>query len=146
MHHHIKLSDIMTTDLITVHPHDLFTVVDRIFKTHDFHHLPVVKDGQLVGIISKSDYRSLFEPLCFFREELYAFKNKRFFSSLLAENVMTKNVARLHPDDPASMAADLFRENLFHAIPIDDEQEYLIGMVTTFDLINRVYQQPSMVS
>ena len=53
MFSNIKLSQIMSTDLVTVKPNDTLEKVDQIFKQNEFHHIPVVDDNQeLLGIIS----------------------------------------------------------------------------------------------
>jgi len=54
--------------------------------------------------------------------------------SISVEEVMTKKVATLSPDDPLSVAVGIFRENLFHALPVVDEGT-LVGLLTTHDLI-----------
>lgn len=139
----VQLSQIMSTDLITVGPQATLDKVDEIFNTYDFHHIPVVDEAQhLLGIISKSDYFVLCDSMTLFQKEQQREQNKRFFRSLLAEDVMKKQVAKLRPDDVLTVAAGLFRENLFHAIPIVDHQQKLVGMVTTFDMINYAYSPP----
>lgn len=133
----------MSTDLITIKPDDLLSTVDDIFTQNNFHHIPVVDDDQqLAGIISKSDYLTLCDSMTLFRKENREALNQRLFRSLLASDVMQKKVAKLRPDDVLPVAAGLFRENLFHAIPIVDEHEKLVGIVTTFDMINYAYSQP----
>jgi len=58
----------MTKELITVQPDELMTVVDRIFKTHKIHHIPVIEaDGTVIGMISKSDYLRTLHSLSLFK-------------------------------------------------------------------------------
>jgi len=47
---------------------------------------------------------------------------------------MTKHVATLEPEDKVGSAAELFLENLFHAVPIVKDG-VLQGIVTSFDVI-----------
>jgi len=50
-----KVKDVMTKKIITIEPDaDLFEAASLLEK-HDITRLPVVEDGKLVGIISKSD-------------------------------------------------------------------------------------------
>jgi acetoin utilization protein AcuB len=49
---------------------------------------------------------------------------------------MTKGLAVLESNDRIGVAIEIFKENLFHAIPIVDDEE-LKGIVTTFDLIDK---------
>lgn len=59
--------------------------------------------------------------------------------SLLVREVMVKQVAKLRPEDKIELAADIFRENLFHAMPVVDNDGKLKGIVTTFDLLNYAF-------
>ncbi|MEZ4980721.1 MAG: CBS domain-containing protein [Saprospiraceae bacterium] len=51
---------------------------------------------------------------------------------------MTK-IVNLRPEDPASFAARIFGENLFHALPIVESGK-LVGIVTTFDLLKMAFR------
>jgi len=53
---------------------------------------------------------------------------------------MTKQLAKLKPNDTISIALGYFRENRFHAIPIVDENKKLVGIVSTLDMINYAYK------
>lgn len=136
-----KITELMSTDLQTVDGDTTLDVVEQIFRKHKFHHLPVInEDKKVMGIISKSDLLMLYDSMTIFQKARTEERNKRFFQSLLAEEIMTKHVATLHEDDPITKAADYFRENLFHAIPVVNDREQLVGIVTTFDMINFAYQ------
>ena len=50
------VSDIMTKTVITVSPNDSLLNVEHIFTQNNIHHIPVVDEGKLVGIVSKEDY------------------------------------------------------------------------------------------
>ena len=129
------LSDIMTTDLITVAPWYTILEVDQVFKEHKFHHLPVIKNGKLVGIISKSDLKLFKRGFAHNNEQsrLDLFRMKTY----TVGDVMTTGIAALEPTDKINVALEVFKENIFHAIPIVDKGR-LVGMVTTFDIINRL--------
>jgi len=132
----------MTTDLITVIGDTAMDKVEHIFKTNNFHHLPVVdKTGKLIGILSEGDYKMVCDKMVLFTQK--PDENLRFLKSILVSEMMTRFVAKLNPDDTVETAADLFKENLFHAIPIVDDNDILKGMVTTFDLINYAFGNPS---
>ncbi len=133
----------MTEEVIVVKPGDTLEKVHEIFQHNNIHHIPVVNPArEVVGIISKSDYHLLCDHLTLFGREWNLENNNRFFGSLLVEEVMTKQVAKLKQEDSIFLAAAFFRENLFHAIPIVDEQERLVGIVSTYDLLNYAYRDP----
>jgi CBS domain-containing protein len=50
-----SVQDIMTTDVATCDPHDDIEHVMRMMTERRFRHLPVMKDGELAGIVSIGD-------------------------------------------------------------------------------------------
>lgn len=50
-----KVSEIMTRDVVTVSPDDTVVHCIALMKKHHVRHLPVVKEGKPVGIISLRD-------------------------------------------------------------------------------------------
>ena len=117
------LSSIMTRDVITAEQSDSLAVARNIFLRNKVHHLPIVNGSRLVGILTTYD---LFK--------LNGAAKGREFEDITISEVMTKHVATLEPGDKIGSAAELFLENLFHAVPIVEEGE-LKGIVTSFDVL-----------
>lgn len=132
--------DIMTQYVITVSPNTTVDVILDIFETNPIHHLPVVQDKQLVGIISKIDVFKMTHCIDLFRSKANEDYNKKLLQSLLAEEVMTNDVVTLAPHNSIYEAATLFSQNKYHAIPIV-EHEKLVGIITTFDLIEYAFNE-----
>ncbi len=131
----------MTPNVLFLDQNESMEKVSEIFESKPIHHLPVVdEDLIVVGIVSKSDYYKLQHCLTFFQSSKIKEYNKALMRSLLVRDTMTKHVVTLFPDDPVSKAVDLFRENLFHAIPVVDKEKHLLGILTTFDLINFAFK------
>jgi acetoin utilization protein AcuB len=126
------VSKIMTKDLLCVQEDDTLSVVKTIFQKHRIHHIPVLKDGTLVGMLSKSDF-SLFKNGF---NETYVDKmiEEVRLNNYTARDIMTTKLARLNQDDRINVALEIFRENLFHAIPVVDG-DMIVGMLTTYDII-----------
>jgi acetoin utilization protein AcuB len=142
----VTVGQIMTTNVITVSPEDTMEKVQKIFRTNNIHHIPVVDGKKIIGIISKSDYLKLLHGFTLFKTHKSEEYNDAIMRSLLVKEVMIKQVAVLNPGDSLDMAAGFFRENLFHALPIVDEQTgELVGIVTTYDLLSFAYSEPSMM-
>lgn len=135
------VNDVMTTTVITVTPNDIMSKVEALFKKHGFHHLPVVnQDGILVGIISQVECYKLQNSLTILRQERHQAYNDRLLQSLIAEDVMQKDLVKIAPGDTLEKAANLFRKNAFHALPVVDTSNKLLGMLTTYDLIEHAYR------
>lgn len=134
-----RVSEIMTTDLITIHPKEPMTEVDRIFRENGIHHIPVVdEDYSIVGMISKSDYLRTLHGLTLFKVSKAESYNAAMLRSLLVEEVMTKQLAQIRPDAQISLAADMLLENLFHALPVVENKK-LVGILTSFDLLKYAF-------
>lgn len=134
-----KISQIMTTDVQTVQSNDTMDKVGDIFKSNHFHHLPVVDYGKVVGIVSSTDYHMLEDHFTLFNNRNSKAVNEAIMRSLLVKDVMTRQVAMVSPDDTVEFAAGIFRENLFHALPVVDGDKNFMGIITPYDLLNYAY-------
>lgn len=117
------LSLIMTRDVITANQEDSLAVARNIFMRNKVHHLPIVDGSRLVGILTTYDL---------FR--LNGASKGKNLEDITIKDVMTKHIATLEPEDKIGSAAELFLENLFHAVPIVKDGT-LEGIVTSFDVI-----------
>lgn len=134
-----QLGEIMTKEVITLNPDDSVAKVAQIFDQNNIHHIPIVDaENTVVGIVSKSDFLLLSNQMSKFTDT--SSKNQRFYDSLLVSEIMTERVATLHPEDSVMLAASIFKENILHALPIVDKWKKLVGLVTTFDLLNFAFE------
>lgn len=134
-----KVNQIMTTDVHTVQSNDTMDKVADLFKSNSFHHLPVVDYGKVVGIVSSTDFHMLEDHFTLFNNKNSEAMNRAIMRSLLVKDVMTKQVALISPNDTVEFAAGIFRENLFHALPVTDEEKNFLGIITPYDLLNYAY-------
>jgi len=132
------VKSIMTSKLVTVNPADKLTVVKEIFDEHPIHHIPVVRFKEIVGIISKTDFMHFLRG--FSRNEEDRFVNYARLRAYTAEDIMTKGLAKLGPNERINVALDVFMTNRFHAIPVVEEGD-LVGIVTTFDVIKALAEE-----
>lgn len=110
-----RIRDIMTPKVLSVSPEmTVGEVIDLMFK-HKHLGYPVVKDGELVGIVTLTDL-------------MKADKDMK------VENIMARNVLTLKPDQSAFEAFRLMSERSIGRVPIVEEGK-LVGIVTRSDLI-----------
>ncbi len=121
------LSSIMTKKVITAGPDDKLSVAREVFMKNRVHHLPIVRGARLVGILTTYDMFKLVD-------------SGSDYDDVIIKNVMTDHVATLEPEDKIGSAAELFLENLFHAVPIVKDGE-LKGIVTSFDVIKYTFHK-----
>ena len=142
----LPIYNIMTTDVITLEPKDLMEDAKRIFNSNNIHHIPIVDiENKVVGIISIQDFNKVLHGFTLFKTQKSSAYNEAILRAFLVEDVMTKYVVTLEENEPISKALDIFRENLFHAIPIVKTDGRLAGIITTFDLLNVAFQRPNQI-
>lgn len=128
------VSTIMTKKLFTVAPYDNLSIVKDLFDKHKIHHLPVVKYKTIVGMISKTDLLYFMKGASHNSEYDKMLNNARL-QNYTAEEIMTKGLAIVSSNDRIGVAIEVFKANLFHAIPVVDDDE-LVGILTTYDIIS----------
>lgn len=129
------VSNIMTKDLHTLTPSASIAEAAELFDEHKIHHIPITIDGKLLGIVSMSDY-------LFFRRGFLDNHEDEKMEKLRMNNyevsfIMTKGLATLESEARINVALEVFKENIFHAIPVVDDDK-LVGIVTTHDIISHL--------
>ncbi len=130
------VSTIMSTRLHTVSPEDNLLKIKEIFDSHRFHHVPVVEGGKIVGMISKTDFAHFSGGLFHFDEDKSL--PEKSLRATHAKHVMTTHLGKIAPGDRINVAVEIFKENLFHALPVVEDNGQLVGLVTTFDVIRHL--------
>lgn len=121
------LSSIMTRNVITAGPNDKLSVARDIFMRDRVHHLPIVDGRKLVGILTTYD--------------LFKFQGHNGnYDTAKIRDIMTTHLATLEPEDKVGSAAELFLENLFHAVPVVKDGD-LLGIVTSFDVLKYEFRK-----
>lgn len=132
------ISKIMTKNLITLRPHDSVAEAAKIFDAHGIHHIPVIEHDELVGMVSKSDY-------LFFKRGFLDDKTDERIEEIRMNNyelsdIMTNSIQTIVASEPIKKALAWFHKNEFHALPVVEDDQ-LVGLVTTFDIIDEILQE-----
>jgi acetoin utilization protein AcuB len=117
----MKVGDWMVRDVVSVtQDHTIQDCVD-LMKKHSIRHLPVLENGKLVGLVTEGDLRQVF--LASLIEEL----------SL--KDVMINDPITVTPDTEIEDAAKVIFYNKIGGLPVVDEQERLLGIITVADIL-----------
>lgn len=141
----IEVKRIMTTDLITADPDETIDAVRHKLTANHIQHIPVVEGKKILGIISKGDIHRMEHHFTLFHSEKALESNRQIFSTILAAEIMTKSLVKLTDTDSAMIAVDLFRENMFHALPVVNEKDQLVGMITPLDLLRYAFDEVKVI-
>jgi CBS domain-containing protein len=140
-----RVSDVMTTDVVSVGKQTPYKEVARIMADRKVNAVPVVTDdGRVAGMVSEADVLR---------------KQERGFSRLAAGlprrtrreraqaearsagQLMSAPAITVHPDAPAGAAARLMNGHRIRRLPVVDPAGKLIGIVSRRDLLS-VFLRP----
>lgn len=119
---------VMTTDVITLRPDSTLGEARELLLGKHIHHLPVVDGKKLVGMITSWDIFKLGESADQYRDTKVS-------------EVMTRKIAVLDADQHLGAVAEVLERHLFHAVPIVNDDQELIGITTSTDLIRYAFKK-----
>jgi CBS domain-containing protein len=68
----------------------------------------------------------------------------RDFKGLIAEQFMQDSVYAYHPEDPAEQLAQTMTEEGFGSVPIVDQDQHLLGIVSEYDLLHAIKEKQTL--
>ena len=137
----MKVSDVMTRDVVTVEEDTPLKDVAELLLEHDISGVPVVYEGHVVGVVSETDilYKErgpegeprgtiswlLDTPEVNFRRKLAA---------RTAGEAMSSPPVTIRPSRPLAQAAAMMLEHRVNRLPVVDGDR-LVGLVTRSDMV-----------
>jgi len=126
----MKVVDVMTNDPLTVSPIETVGKADELMAENSIRQIPVVDDGELVGIVTDRDIRSFLSGALVESSDI---REKALRTSV--RDIMTAEPRFLAPDDDLQDAVEILVEEKFGAIPVVDDAEGLVGIVSYVDVL-----------
>ena len=124
----IFVARVMSSSLHTVRPDTLVEDAAQVLLDEDIGSVVVVdEDNQLEGILTRTDFVTIVSE-----------SHPKAETSV--SRYMTTDVSTTTAQDSIRDVADAMLEEGFHHMPVVDEDEGLIGMVTTTDLAAYISQ------
>jgi CBS domain-containing protein len=117
----MKVSEVMTKDIETVRPDQQARDAARFMLHADAGSIPVTDGERLIGIITDRDIAVRGVALGYGPETLVS-------------ELMTSGVVSAHADEPIEGAARKMGEAQVRRLPVIDDQERLVGIVSLGDL------------
>ncbi|MFE9171743.1 CBS domain-containing protein [Streptomyces kebangsaanensis] len=148
---HDKIGSVMTDEVVRAEYGTSFKEVARLLADHRISGLPVVdEDEHVIGVISETDLMARQaqtpdrrEPGRHFRALLTGTARRRAVKAKArtAGQLMTEPPVTVHADDTIVEAARTMAERHVERLPVIDEEDRLVGIVTRRDLL-RVFLRP----
>jgi len=156
-----QAKDIMSTDVVYLHPDDSIFDAAKLFSQLDIHGLPVVKDDKLIGMITVTDIikfidiktdnlpelkgtsisdviLTIFKTVKSsesFEKELEKISNSKI------EDIMSKELITINQKATFLEIAKIMDKNNIHRVPVVSRNR-LIGMITGVDLMKVLLKTP----
>ena len=132
------ISAIMTKDVITLNTTDSLETAELLFKKNHIRHIPVVSGKEIIGMLSYTDLLRISFADAVDEHEEYV--DTVVYNMFTIEQVMEKNLVSVKPRTSIKEVAQILAKKEFHALPVA-ENDKLVGIVTTTDLINYLLTQ-----
>ena len=127
--------DWMSREIISVSPDTTVLEAGQLLVERSIRRLPVVEDGQLVGIVTSGDVRGARASSA---SGLDIWELSYRLSRLTIRDIMTPNPVTISPDDTIGRAAQLMLRYMIGGLPVLDRQGQLAGIITESDIFRLV--------
>lgn len=125
------VSEVMTKDVVSVSEDDnLSNLLESMHAMH-FRHTPVTDGDRLVGLLTERDLLRTSSSSLLPHRDSDNFLQKRF----LVRDVMIRDVATVSPSTPLKDAGQLMLQRSIGCLPVVDDQNVLVGILTSSDLL-----------
>lgn len=129
----IEVSEVMTDHLYLLNETDLLIKAEKMLDKFGIRHLPVVSDDKIIGILSQTDIERLSFGDLFLNNTSYG--ESTILDELTVNDVMRKNPACVYETDSLFDTAKKLSAQEYHAFPVLNKEDNLVGIITTTDLI-----------
>lgn len=140
-----KVSDVMTTSVVTVDRITPYKEIARLFAAHRISGVPVIMMGRVVvGVVTEAD---LLDAQATIARRLRSgtrpawWQHGRRHPALTAGELMTSPAVMIGPDATVPAAARLMNTHHVRRLPVVDKDDRIIGIVSRRDLLS-VFLRP----
>ena len=133
----MRVASIMTEKVFKVRMDDSIGTIREIIENVEFHHLLVVEDRKLVGILSDRDILRVISPFLNTLSEHdrdFAILNKK------VHQIMTRRPITVDKDTRIETASSLLLEKNISCLPVTSPEGKIYGILTWKDIL-RFYMQ-----
>ena len=126
----MRVREFMKKEVITVEPKTRIMDALDTMKKNNIRHLPVIKDGKLVGFVTRGMLRDASPSDA---NALSIYEVNHLMMKLTIEKVMLKEPITVSPDLPVEEAIWLSRQHGVNAFPVLEDKN-LVGIITQSDI------------
>lgn len=123
---------IMSRDLVTIGPDEALMEIRERFEQGGFHHLLVVDNDELIGVISDRDVLQALSP---FLDTLAEEHRDVRTLGQSARKIMRSEPLTVHSDTDIKEAASILLDHSISCLPVVSASGRLEGIVTSKDIL-----------
>jgi len=139
----MPVKDWMSQDLVNIEEDTSIMKASKIMKQNNIQHLPVLRQGRLVGIVSDRDLKEATPSKATTLDihEMYY-----LLDTIAVKSLMPKHLYSIAPGDTVERAAAVMLNHHISALPVVDAKGALAGIITKGDIfrafvsISGIYQ------
>lgn len=134
----MSLIKVMSTNLITLEMDDDLGKAKAIFDQHKIHHILVLNDKELVGVITDRDIYKHLSPTIGTKKETprdHSLLHKKLHL------VMNRNLTTTSEDASLNEAVLLFHDNHISCLPVVNDKMEPIGIISWRDILKVIALQ-----
>jgi CBS-domain-containing membrane protein len=145
-----RVREVMTEKVVTITPNTDFKSIARLLEHHRVNLLPVIDDEhRVVGVVTEADLLSKvewqgkrpgrIERWLLLDDEL------RKAEGTLASQIMTRDLETTRPETSVNHAAQQMMVSHVKALPVVDENQRLVGIVSRADLLRSFIREDAAI-
>lgn len=131
----MKISQIMQRDLITLDMDNTLDDARKLFETHSMHHILIKNESTLAGVITDRDLWQNLSPTVGTRNET---PQDSFSMNKKVHLIMSRQLVTATEETSLTEAVLLFHDHKISCLPIIDEKQKVLGIVTWRDIIKLI--------
>ncbi len=133
----MKVSEIMSAPVLSVLLDDTLQEVEEIFARERIHHLVVIEDNKLFGVLNESDLLRAISP--YVHTHIYTTRDLASLNQRVHQ-IVRRNPVSLSFEATVQEAISLFNTLHVSCIPIVDLAEMPIGIITPSNIMANFYK------
>lgn len=133
-----SVTKIMSSNVALVQEGSTLSEVRRMMCDLHIHHIPVVSGKKLVGLVSFTDLMKI--------NMVINGADERSIDAIIDQqfkitDVMSRQLTTIRNTETIRQAAELLMKGHFHSLPVVDQADNVVGILTSTDLIRYLNDQ-----
>ncbi|NUQ38132.1 MAG: CBS domain-containing protein [Caldilineales bacterium] len=129
------VKDWMTKEVLTITPDTSIFEAHRLMTTHKIRRLPVVRDRELIGLVTRGDIRGAQPSEA---TSLSIWEINYLLAKTTVADIMTKNPVIILASQTVGEAARMMLDHKISGLPVVDMAGSVVGIITESDIFRMI--------